>query len=48
VTVIVQGHIIGRSGIEEVTDMINEAVQQRDVRLVATAVKQTARVVGNG
>jgi hypothetical protein len=44
VTVIVQGHIIGRSGIDELTEIINEAVKDRDVKLVATAVKQTTRV----
>jgi hypothetical protein len=36
----VQGHIVGTSGIEELTGMINDAVQNRDVRLVASQVRQ--------
>jgi len=40
VTVIVNGHIVGRAGIEELTEIINEAVRDRDVRLIATQVKQ--------
>jgi hypothetical protein len=38
--VIVNGHIVGRAGIEELTEIINEAVRDRDVRLIATQVKQ--------
>jgi hypothetical protein len=45
VQVIVNGHIVGASGIEELTDMINEAVQGRDVRLVATQVRQETRAI---
>jgi hypothetical protein len=40
VQIYIQGHIIGQSGIEELTQMINEAVKERDVRLVATQVRQ--------
>jgi hypothetical protein len=39
VTINVSGHIIGSSGIEELTDIINEAVTGRDVRLISTATK---------
>jgi hypothetical protein len=45
VQIIVNGHIIGQSGVEELTDMINEAVQGRDVKLYATQVKQETRLV---
>ncbi len=45
VAIYVQGHVIGRSGIEEITEMINDAVAQRDVRLVATQVSQATRLV---
>jgi len=45
VTIIVQGHVIGQAGIEELTSMINEAVKDRDVRLVATQVRQATRVI---
>jgi hypothetical protein len=34
------GHVIGPSGIEEFAGMLNDAVQNRDVRLVATQVRQ--------
>jgi len=37
--------VIGRAGIEELTQMINEAVKDRDVRLIATQVRQETRVV---
>ena len=40
VNVYVQGHVIGQSGIEEFCGMVNEAVQSRDVRLVASQVRQ--------
>jgi len=36
----IAGHIVGRAGIEELTEIINEAVKDRDVRLIATQVKQ--------
>lgn len=36
----VAGHIVGASGIEEFCGMVNDAVQNRDVRLVATQVRQ--------
>jgi len=39
VAIYIQGHVIGPSGIEELTDIINEAVVGRDVRLIATGVK---------
>jgi hypothetical protein len=39
----VSGPIVGVSGIEELTDMINDAVKNRDVRLIATQVRQTTR-----
>jgi len=44
VTIYIQGHVIGASGIEELTDTINEAVVGRDVRLIATGVKQGGTV----
>lgn len=40
----IAGHIVGRAGIEELTEIINEAVKDRDVRLIASQVKQ-ARVL---
>jgi hypothetical protein len=40
VNVYVMGHVIGPSGIEEFAGMLNDAVQNRDVRLVATQVRQ--------
>ena len=40
VAVYVQGHVIGQSGVEELAGMINDAVQNRDVRLVASQVRQ--------
>lgn len=40
VAIYVSGNIIGQAGIEELTGMINDAVQHRDVRLVATQVRQ--------
>jgi len=39
VVIYVQGPVVGTSGIEELTDMINEAVQGRDVQLVATRTR---------
>ncbi len=45
VTVIVQGNVIGKYGVEELTEIINEAVQERDVKLVATQVKQEGVLV---
>ena len=44
VQIIVNGHIAGQSGFEELTDMINEAVEGRDVRLVSSQVKRYTRV----
>jgi len=41
VSVHVYGHVIGASGIEQLCSMINDAVQNRDVRMVATQVRQT-------
>ncbi|MDE2097869.1 MAG: hypothetical protein KGL39_11520 [Patescibacteria group bacterium] len=41
VSVHVYGHVVGASGIEQIASMINDAVQNRDVRLVATQVRQT-------
>lgn len=40
ISIVINGHIIGQSGIEELTSMINDAVQSRDVRLVATQTRQ--------
>jgi uncharacterized membrane protein YgcG len=40
VTVNVWGHVFGQSGVEELCSTINEAVQSRDVRLVATQTRQ--------
>jgi predicted nuclease with TOPRIM domain len=45
VAIYISGPIVGPSGIEELTDMINEAVQGRDVRLVATEVKRVGRTL---
>jgi hypothetical protein len=42
--VIVNGHIVGVSGIEELTDMINDAVRNRDVKLIASQVRQSQQV----
>jgi hypothetical protein len=44
VAIYISGHVIGPSGIEELTDIINEAVVGRDVRLIATGVKQWGTV----
>lgn len=41
----IAGHIVGRAGIEELTEIINEAVKDRDVRLIATQVKQSQRLI---
>ena len=41
VTVNVQGHVIGQSGIEEFCSMVNDAVQNRDVRLIASQTRQS-------
>ncbi len=38
------GHVIGPSGIEELAGMINDAVQNRDVRLIATQTRQSSQV----
>lgn len=43
--IVVYGHVVGQSGVEELTEMINEAVKDRDVRLVATQVRQSTRLV---
>lgn len=40
VTVNVYGHVVGVAGVEQLTSMINDAVQNRDVRLVASQVRQ--------
>ena len=40
----ISGPIVGVSEIEELTDMINEAVVGRDVRLISTQTKQNTRV----
>jgi hypothetical protein len=44
VAVYIYGHVVGTSGIEQLTDIINEAVVQRDVKLISSGVK-TAGVV---
>jgi hypothetical protein len=36
----IAGHVIGTSGIEEIAGMLSDAVQNRDVRLVATQARQ--------
>jgi hypothetical protein len=41
VSVHVYGHVVGASGIEQLASMLNDAVQNRDVRLVATQVRST-------
>jgi hypothetical protein len=43
VTVNVYGHVFGFSGVEELAGALNDAVSQRDVRLIATQVKQATR-----
>jgi hypothetical protein len=40
VAIYISGHVIGTSGIEQLTDIINEAVADRDVKLLASSVKQ--------
>lgn len=45
VAIYVSGPIVGVSGIEELTAMINDAVKDRDVKLYATAVRETTRVI---
>jgi hypothetical protein len=42
VTIYISGPVIGPSGIDELAAMLNEAVNGRDVRLIATAVKQVS------
>ena len=41
VSVHVYGHVVGASGIEQLCSMINDSVQNRDVRLIATQTRQT-------
>ncbi len=45
VAVYVYGHVVGVSGVEELTELINEAVEGRDVKLVASDVKRPGQVV---
>jgi hypothetical protein len=45
VVIYVQGNIVGQSGVEELTEIINDAVRNRDVHLVATSVKQEGRAL---
>jgi len=45
INIYISGHVVGRAGIEELTEMINEAVKDRDVRVVATEVKRGGRVI---
>jgi len=40
----IYGHVVGTSGIEQLTDIINEAVADRDVKLLASAVKSEGAV----
>jgi len=44
VSIVINGHVIGRTGVEELAEIINDAVINRDVRLVATQTKQRGRV----
>lgn len=44
VSIVINGHVIGRTGVEELAEIINDAVVNRDVRLVATQTKQRGRV----
>jgi uncharacterized membrane protein YgcG len=44
VSVHVYGHVVGPSGIEQLCSMINDAVQNRDVRLVATQARSATPV----
>lgn len=44
VHIYIQSPVIGGAGIEELCSMINDAVNYRDVRLVATQTKQATRV----
>ncbi len=45
VNIYISGHVVGPSGVEELADMLNEAVKDRDVRLVATQVRQPAQLI---
>jgi hypothetical protein len=45
VQIIINGHIVGRQGIEEMMQMMNEAVRDRDVSLVASGVKNNTRLL---
>jgi hypothetical protein len=45
VTVNISGHVIGLNGAEQLAEIINDAVQNRDVRLLATQVKESGRAV---
>ena len=44
VRIVINGSVIGASGIEELTGMINDAVQHRDVRMIASQVKSLTPV----
>lgn len=44
VSIVINGHVIGRTGVEELAEIINDAVVNRDVRLVATQTRQRGRV----
>lgn len=45
VAIYISGHVVGASGIEELTEIINEAVEHRDVRLVSSEAKRAGAVV---
>lgn len=44
ITVIVNGHIFGIRGVDELAQVINDAVENRDVKLVASVVKNPGRI----
>lgn len=43
VQIIIQGPVIGANGIDELASMLTDAVKSRDVKLIATQVKQSTR-----
>ena len=45
VQIIINGHVIGRQGIDEIAEMINDAVRDRDVPLLASGVKNNTRLL---
>jgi hypothetical protein len=44
ITINIAGHIVGQSGISELTGMINDAVLNQDVTLTATNTRTGAQI----